>query len=273
MNEFIELLTAETKSVIEGLTGISPKIVLKNEQKIEDSLRISDALALVFLKCAQGEIAFGLDVALATALTDMMLGGEGEEQLSMSEDDLDATKEIVSNISGAISTALSAQNDLPSLSFEIKDVEFFEEGSDFAPYNKLYISELNVANTTANMYLAVDNDFISNFQSVDDSLDRQEDIVERSQTLSPDELKNIELLMDVKLPVRVRIGTKTVLLKDVLSMDIGSVVELDQLANEPLDIFVGEKKIAKGEVVIVDGNFGVQIVEIGSAKEILSQIR
>jgi flagellar motor switch protein FliN/FliY len=56
-------------------------------------------------------------------------------------------------------------------------------------------------------------------------------------------------------------------------MDIGSVIELDQLANEPLDVLVGEKIIAKGEVVIVDGNFGVQIVEIGTPKEILSQLR
>jgi len=77
----------------------------------------------------------------------------------------------------------------------------------------------------------------------------------------------------VELPVRVRIGTKTVLLKDVLNMDIGSVVELDQLANEPLDVLVGDKIIAKGEVVIVDGNFGIQITEIGTPRERLSQIR
>ncbi len=63
------------------------------------------------------------------------------------------------------------------------------------------------------------------------------------------------------------------LLKDVLNMDIGSVIELDQLANEPLDILVGDKVIAKGEVVIVDGNFGVQIVKIGTQKERLQQLR
>lgn len=56
------------------------------------------------------------------------------------------------------------------------------------------------------------------------------------------------------------------LLKDVLTMDIGSVVELNQLANDPLEILIGDKRIAYGEVVIVDGNFGVQITEIGSKK-------
>ncbi|HIP02772.1 MAG TPA: flagellar motor switch protein FliN, partial [Campylobacterales bacterium] len=103
--------------------------------------------------------------------------------------------------------------------------------------------------------------------------DESNDRGEGGIILSQDELKNMDLLMDVQLPVRVRIGTKTLLLKDVLNMDIGSVIELDQLANEPLDVLVGDKIIAKGEVVIVDGNFGVQIVEIGTPKEILSQLR
>ncbi|EAL6686232.1 flagellar motor switch protein FliN, partial [Campylobacter coli] len=88
-----------------------------------------------------------------------------------------------------------------------------------------------------------------------------------------EELKNINLIMDVRLPVRVRIGNKKMLLKDVLTMDIGSVVELNQLANDPLEILIGDKRIAYGEVVIVDGNFGVQITEIGSKKERLEQLR
>jgi flagellar motor switch protein FliN/FliY len=55
-------------------------------------------------------------------------------------------------------------------------------------------------------------------------------------------------------------------------MDIGSIVELNQLANEPLDILVDNKKIAEGEVVIVDGNFGIQIISIGSKKDRFNQL-
>ena len=72
----------------------------------------------------------------------------------------------------------------------------------------------------------------------------------KSSTLSNEDIKNISLVMDVQLPVRVRIGSKRMLLKDVLSMDIGSVIELNQLANEPLEILIGDKHIAMGEVVI-----------------------
>jgi len=84
---------------------------------------------------------------------------------------------------------------------------------------------------------------------------------------------NINLIMDVKLPVRVRIGQKKMLLRDVLSMDIGSVIELNQLANDPLDILVDNHVIAQGEVVIVDGNFGVQITSIGTKKDRLQQLK
>ena len=88
-----------------------------------------------------------------------------------------------------------------------------------------------------------------------------------------DEIRNIGLIMDVRLPIRVRIGSKKMLLKDVLSMDIGSVIELNQLANDPLEVLIGDKLVALGEVVIIDGNFGVQITEIGSKKERLEQLK
>ena len=79
--------------------------------------------------------------------------------------------------------------------------------------------------------------------------------------------------MDVRLPMRVRIGSKRMLLKDVLTMDIGSVIELNQLANDPLEILIGDKVIALGEVVIIDGNFGIQITQIGSKRERLQQLK
>ena len=86
-------------------------------------------------------------------------------------------------------------------------------------------------------------------------------------------MKNISLILDVKLPVRVRIGKKKMLLKDVLNMDIGSVIELNQLANDPLDILVDDHVIAQGEVVIVDGNFGIQITTIGTKRDRLNKLK
>ena len=94
----------------------------------------------------------------------------------------------------------------------------------------------------------------------------------KSQELKS-EIKNLEMLLDIKLQLRVRIGSKIMLLKDVIGMDIGSIVELNQLAKEPLDILIEDKKIGEGEVVIVDGNFGIQITSIGSREERLNSLK
>ena len=279
MNRFIQLLQNEIVSTIEGLTGQTPVLTLENEQEIDATTRIEPPLALIKIDAEGGEkgrLEVAMAVTLATALSDLMLGGEGEEQEQMSPDDLDATKEIVSNIFGALATTLGAQKELPALSFGVTDAQIVEEQtSDFEHMARLYTYQFQVANTSAHFLVAVDRTFLDNFGTQEEQNTPSEEACAPQQEppLSEEELKNISLIMDVQLPVRVRIGTKTVLLKDVLGMDIGSVVELDQLANEPLDVLVGDKVIAKGEVVIVDGNFGVQIIEIGTPRERLSQLK
>jgi len=272
MNNFIELLKKETISVIEGLTGQAPSITLEKEQSASEA-EVSAPLAIVEIAVKggkEGKISLALALSLATALGDLMMGGEGAELDEMGEDDLDATKEIVSNIFGALGTTLAAQQEMPDLSFETQNITFLDTGN--MPQEglaKFFTYEVSIASTTALMILAIDETFLSNF-----SQNEQEAPSTPSATtsLSEDELKNISLIMDVELPVRVRIGAKTVLLKDVLNMDIGSIVELDQLANEPLDVLIGDKIIAKGEVIIVDGNFGVQIIEIDSPEARLNKI-
>lgn len=288
MNDFIKLLEKEIVSIIEGLTGQIPKISLDKEEDISESTNISPPISVISIAVndeTQGKIQLALATSLATALGDLMLGGEGEEKELMEADDLDAVKEIVSNIFGSLSTTLSAQKELPALSFSVQDAHYItDQDIKFETFTKLYIYEFKIANSSGHLLLIFDELFLNNFTShtlsntpsaVDLLLDEPTTSAKSRYAgdLTSEELKNISLIMDVKLPLRVRIGTKTVLLKDVLNMDIGSVVELDQLANEPLDILVGDKIIAKGEVVIVDGNFGVQIVTIGTKKERLEKLK
>ncbi|MBN1571483.1 MAG: flagellar motor switch protein FliN [Acidobacteria bacterium] len=78
---------------------------------------------------------------------------------------------------------------------------------------------------------------------------------------------NIELLLDVELPVSVSFGHCEMPLKDVLKLGAGSVIELDKSVNDPVSIIVNHKPIAKGEVVMVDGNYGVRILEVESTAD------
>ncbi|HEY3080038.1 MAG TPA: flagellar motor switch protein FliN [Chloroflexota bacterium] len=73
---------------------------------------------------------------------------------------------------------------------------------------------------------------------------------------------NIDLLMDVNLKVSVQLGRATMSIREILELGPGFVIELDKLAGEPVDILVNDKPIARGEVVVVDENFGVRVVDI-----------
>ncbi len=78
---------------------------------------------------------------------------------------------------------------------------------------------------------------------------------------------NIGLILDVPLQVTVELGRRRMLIRDVLELGKGSLIELDKLAGEPVDVFVNGKLIAKGEVVVIDENFGVKITSIVSPVE------
>jgi flagellar motor switch protein FliN len=78
----------------------------------------------------------------------------------------------------------------------------------------------------------------------------------------PQEAGNISLIMDVYMEMTVELGRTKKLIKEILSMGEGTIIELDKLAGEPVDILVNHKLIAKGEVVVIDENFGVRVTEI-----------
>lgn len=79
--------------------------------------------------------------------------------------------------------------------------------------------------------------------------------------------RNIDPLLDVALQVRVELGSTQMTVEEVLALSLGSVVELDRLAGEPVDIVVNNRLLARGEVVVVEENFGVRITEIINSRQ------
>ncbi len=84
---------------------------------------------------------------------------------------------------------------------------------------------------------------------------------------------NLDLIMDVMLKVTVELGRSTMSIREVLDISPGSVIELDKPAGEPVDIMVNDRLIAKGEVVVVDENFGVRVTEIASPARRIASLR
>lgn len=77
--------------------------------------------------------------------------------------------------------------------------------------------------------------------------------------------ENIGIIMDVPLEVSVELGRTHKKIKEILEFSPGTIIELDKLAGEPIDILVNGKFVAKGEVVVIDENFGIRITDIISA--------
>lgn len=286
MNNFTGLFAKEAIATIEGLTGQTPNVTFKEAENISIVSNVIPPIATVALTisgAAAGKGIIMVPPALATALGDMMLGGEGESKEEMNDEDLDALKEIVSNIMGAMSTTLGSQKELPKLTIKVDIADFLgaQQEVDLDAFSKMYVFTFELGSINSLIMLAMDSTIVQAIEGtsvaetvrVADEAYKDSDSEGKSRKFDETEMKNIALIMDVKLPVRVRIGKKKMLLKDVLSMDIGSVIELNQLANDPLDILVDDHVIAQGEVVIVDGNFGVQITSIGTKRDRLTKLK
>jgi len=293
MSDFINLFRDETSGTIEALIGSAPTLELKEEQELSIISNIVPPIVLVKIKVSgdvEADVMVAIPPNLAASLSDMMMGEEVSDRDDVTEDDIDATKEIVSNIFGAISNSLSAQKELPIFSFSIDNIELIKDEGEISleSFSRMYIYKFSLDSIHSLLMFIVDEKFYNTLHGINNnnpSLEKtapsshksrnsqSKNCEEETLNLSSDEMKNIALIMDVKLPVRVRIGKKRMLLKDVLNMDIGSVIELNQLANDPLEILVDNHVIAQGEVVIVDGNFGIQITTIGTKKERLTQLK
>ncbi|MDF0725177.1 flagellar motor switch phosphatase FliY [Cytobacillus sp. S13-E01] len=91
--------------------------------------------------------------------------------------------------------------------------------------------------------------------------------------LGESEAKNLDMLLDIPLQVTVELGRTKRSIKEILELSTGSIIELDKLAGEPVDVLVNNKLVAKGEVVVIDENFGVRITDIISQKDRINKLR
>lgn len=100
---------------------------------------------------------------------------------------------------------------------------------------------------------------------------RQVGEAEKEQEVAKE--KNLEFFLDIPVLVTVELGRTKLLLKDLLKLEEGAILELDKFEGEPVDILINNKLIAKGEVVIINERFGVKIVDIISAQERVKELK
>ena len=88
----------------------------------------------------------------------------------------------------------------------------------------------------------------------------------------PEEAHGLGMLMDIPLDISVELGRTRLVVKEVVDLGVGSIVEIDKAAGEPIDILVNGRLVARGEVVVIEDNFGVRITEILNPRERIASL-
>jgi flagellar motor switch protein FliN/FliY len=228
--------------------------------------------------------SFIIPAKVATKFEYLMLGGMGDHKSDVDSDTEDAINEIVANICGSISTSTNAQNfgDLGSVRFESKGRSRINSGM-LAELPNLFVFEILLNDEAQQLYISFDKPILGFLNAItgfeDSDIHQKDDLATSKKNSSQADsqmalaslignegVENLKLLFDIKLKVSIRLGTKIMLLKDVLKWDVGEIIELEQMVNEPLDILVNGVKVGVGEAVVVEGKFGLKVRHIGLDK-------
>lgn len=209
-----------------------------------------------------------LDVSPAglKALARIVRGETGEVSAEATAADHDAAAQLLRQVAGQAAARLKAQGG---------EVEFREEkddGSEWKPAAAAAIRLEGGAPETIMVVVEIDEALAGALAG------RKETggavaVGNEAAAAFDDEGSNLDLLLDVELEASIRFGQKELLLKDVLNLRPGAVVELARQVNEPAELLVAGRLMARGEVVVVEGNYGLRITEILGPAERIAAIR
>ena len=265
----------ELSNTLEQLLGKKAKI--SETKKLDDIFESSsfiEADVKFDIKGLSSAIVFYIPTVSATKFEYLMLGGMGDLKADIDDETTDAVNEIVSNICGSFCTASNAQGmpDIVGMKSEIKGTKKVEKSA--LSGKEIYLFNISLEEDATPILISFEKTF-SPFFSLITGVNDEKPVVSTptapvaptiTQTQSivgvPNPSKNLELLYNVRLKLSVRLGTKIVLLKDILRWDVGEIIELEQMVNEPLEILINGVKIGEGEAVIVEGKFGLKIKKI-----------
>ena len=276
-SDISNIIKSEISSTLESLLSASSnveEVALVSSDELDDTQCVSTLVSFNF-SGKTSEWNYFIPSAAATQFEYLMLGGVTDLKDSIDDEITDAVKEIISTISGSICTSVNAQGfgDVSGIKSTLGDssvIAISERSNSFKIYK--FIVKLNDDNLE--LYISFDDNFTSYVESLtnDKSADETETAENEKSTsiisslLGEESVDNLRLLFDIKMRLSVRLGTKVCLLRDVISWDIGEIIELSQMTSEPLDILVNGVVIGSGEAIIVDGKFGVKIKHIGKIK-------
>jgi flagellar motor switch protein FliN/FliY len=268
LTSFARLMQNNFQNALQLLLGKGVSLTIKTAKMGKAAGFLLDFVGEELIKITDEEAAvkggFLFKKPDILAIANIMVSGEYKAEGPIREDLIDASHEFLRQLISSINVPVREYYK-QKVSFEIGELETLDEKKideligDFC----VFIFELLIDKRTV--------DFIVFFESnLIDALDKVEKM--NSNKSEEEVSRNVELLMDVEIPVGIKIGSAKVFLKDLLSLGPGNIIELDQAVNDPVELTVNNKAIARGEVVLADGYFGLRIKEILNKSERIKKL-
>lgn len=273
------IFKSELTNTLEQLLSKSSSVSSVNNvssSDISDTQFVETKTNIEFKNISSSVIIF-TPTSTATKLEYFMLGGIADLKEHIDDEITDAVGEIVSNVFGSFSTSVNAQgfDDIGNIKCENQG-SLVVELSSLDDIKNIIELELSLDDDKIKIFLGLDEIILPYFDinssgasttvSNNISIEPLSSVSSLGTEIITEAPTNLDMLYDVKLRLSVRLGTKVVLLKDILTWDVGEIIELEQMVNEPLEILVNGVKIGEGEAVVVEGKFGLKVKKIGKQK-------
>jgi flagellar motor switch protein FliN/FliY len=231
------------------------------------------ALTCRFTRGANGPGGLVLTGAVGLGVARLLLGETADAAPpTPGPEDEDALRELANQRASGVATALGECAGKP-VGFEAPAAEWMATGGAGLPAwddGVALTVALSVGGMTADGFLVVPQGAVvpaAAPTAVGATLPPLRESTERKNG------NGMELLLDISLPVTVELGRTRMIIRDILHLAPGSVLELDKLAGEPVDILINDKSIARGEVVVIDESFGVRLTSIVTPSERVASLQ
>jgi flagellar motor switch protein FliN len=281
----------------------TPKVTVTNLNQIRHMMDIPNiALEVFYTEGLEGANLLIMKVTDASVIADLMMGKDGSRRNSeLTEIEISAVSEAMNQMVGSTSTALATIlntpinisppqaklwiNETSSMSDNINEsdnmisIAFKLTIEELIDSEVMLLLQINTAKGIIDrMTQSIEEPEQRNTAKDTASYRKPSSEVKKAQfapltPMTSGEQQNIDLILDVPLDISVILGRTKKTIKEILELGTGSVVELDKLTEEPVEILVNGKKVAYGELVVVDEHFGVRITSIVSNAERVKSLK
>lgn len=271
---FFTVWTESFADVLEKVAGAKHPAELVAVESVEPGILAAaeKGLSLVFTAggSLRGELAFLAAETDAKLLAQLLMGETPDAAAPLTDEDRDAAAEVFRQVAGQVSIDLAAKwSAQVSLAFDAA------RAAAWPPAARAAISITTPGGRKPLIILAVQENLFAALAEAPEpakapaapAAPKASPKSDPTPPAADASNSNLELLLDIELEATIRFGQREMLLRDVLDLRAGSVIELERHVEEPAELLVAGRPVARGEVVVVEGNYGLRITEIMTPRE------